>query len=58
VLGLGMDEMNEDEDAHITVSNVPFIAEKDFLLKYGTSYALTMNEQKEVVLTPLGNSPA
>ena len=53
-----MDEMDEDEDAHITISNVPFIAEKDFLLKYGTSYALTMNEQKEVVLTPLGNSPA
>jgi hypothetical protein len=58
VLGLGIDEMDEDEDEQISIKNIPFIAEKDFLIKYGTAFELTMNEQKEVVLTPLGTTSA
>ncbi|MDD2967717.1 MAG: hypothetical protein PHN64_09635 [Desulfovibrionaceae bacterium] len=58
MLGLGIDEMDEDEDEQISIKNIPFIAEKDFLMKYGTAFELTMNEHKEVVLTPLGTTSA
>lgn len=35
MLGLGMDEADEEEDEQISVNEVPFIASRDFLLKYG-----------------------
>ena len=50
-----MDEMVEDEDERISVNDVPFVAERDFLLKYGNSFALEFSEQKQVVLTALAN---
>ncbi|HMM38214.1 MAG TPA: ErpA-related iron-sulfur cluster insertion protein [Desulfovibrio sp.] len=50
MLGLGMEEADEDEDERIDVDGVPFIAEKDFLLKYGKSYTLTFDENKQTVL--------
>jgi len=53
VLGLGIDEADEDEDVQIEVSDVPFIAEEDFLTKYGKDFSLVFNENKEVVLTAL-----
>ena len=53
MLGLGMEEMDEDEDEKIMISNLPFIAEKDFLLKYGNKFSLTLNEEKQLVLTSL-----
>ncbi len=49
-----MDEVDEDEDEQLDVDGVNFIAENDFLLKYGSAFELTLNENKEVVLTPLG----
>jgi hypothetical protein len=52
VLGLGIDEPDEDEDARIEVDDVPFIAEEDFLTKYGKKYSLSFGDNKEVVLTP------
>jgi hypothetical protein len=52
VLGLGIDEEDEDEDVHIDVGDIPFIAEEDFLTKYGRKFDLTFNGNKEVVLTP------
>lgn len=57
MLGLGIDEADEDEDVRIMVSDVPFIAEKDFLSKYGKKYSLGFNENKEVSLTPLAGEP-
>lgn len=53
VLGLGIDEAEEDEDVQIEISDVPFIAEEDFLAKYGKDFSLVFNENKEVVLTAL-----
>jgi len=50
VLGLGMDEPDEDDDKQIEVNGVPFIAEEDFLDKYGKDFSLTFGENKEVVL--------
>lgn len=41
----------------IDVNDVPFIAEKDFVSKYGKKYSLTFSESKEVVLTPLEAEP-
>lgn len=52
MLGLGIDEPDEDEDIQIEVDDVPFIAEEDFLTKYGKKYALNFSDNKEVVLTP------
>jgi len=48
-----MEEMDEDEDEKISVNGVPFIAERDFLLKYGREFALSFNDDKQVVLTAL-----
>jgi len=48
-----MDEMDEDEDAKIEIDGVPFIASEDFLTKYGKAFALSFNEEKQVVLTAL-----
>ncbi|NJB69151.1 hypothetical protein GGQ74_002848 [Desulfobaculum xiamenense] len=48
-----MDEFDEDEDARIEVDGMPFIAEKDYLEKYGTAFALSFGENNEVVLSPV-----
>ncbi|HMM38213.1 MAG TPA: ErpA-related iron-sulfur cluster insertion protein [Desulfovibrio sp.] len=53
MLGLGLEEAVEGEDERIDVDGVPFIAEKDFLLKHGKSYMLTLDENKQTVLTAL-----
>lgn len=48
-----MDEMEEDEDEKIVVEDVPFIADNDFLTKYGKAFELSFNEDRQVVLTAL-----
>ena len=53
MLGLGMDEKDEDEDEQLDVKGIPFIAGQDFLLKYGRAFELSFNDDKQVVLTPL-----
>lgn len=53
ILGLSIEEMDEDEDEKIDVRGVPFIAEKDFLLKYGKSFQLKLDDDKQVVVTAL-----
>ena len=50
-----MDEMDEDEDERSEVSGVPFIAEGSFLFKYGRSFGLSYNKDKQVVLSVLGS---
>ncbi|NJB69152.1 iron-sulfur cluster insertion protein [Desulfobaculum xiamenense] len=50
ILGLGMEERDEDEDVSVEVQGVPFIADKDFLVKYGTTFTLEFNENGEVVM--------
>lgn len=53
MLGLGIDELNDDEDEIYTTSGLSFIAEKDFIIKYGTHYKLSIQkDSKEIVLTP------
>ena len=53
MLGLGMEEMDEDEDTKIEIDGVPFIADESFLLKYGKNFNLSLNDDKQVVLTAL-----
>lgn len=48
-----MDEPDEDEDVQTTIDDVPFVAEKDFLTKYGTAFSLSYNDNREVVLSPV-----
>ena len=50
MLGLGMEEMDEDEDEKIEVDGVPFIAEGAFLHKHGRNFELSFNEEKQLVL--------
>ena len=52
-LGLGLDEMDEDEDEKIIVDGVPVLAGQDFLMKYGSSYEISRNAENKVILTPL-----
>ncbi|OIO00909.1 MAG: hypothetical protein AUJ49_08910 [Desulfovibrionaceae bacterium CG1_02_65_16] len=51
-----MEEADEDEDEQISVGDVPFIAEKDFLLKYGRTYLLAADENQQIVLTSATSS--
>ena len=44
---------DEDEDEKIVVEDVPFIADNDFLTKYGKAFELSFNEDRQVVLTAL-----
>ncbi len=45
-----MDEPDEDEDETINIQDIPFVAEKSFLEKNGTSYEISLNEDKRVTL--------
>ena len=53
ILGLSFEEMDDDEDEKIVMDGIPFIAERDFLLKYGRSFSLGFNEDRQVTLTPV-----
>ena len=53
VLGLAMEEMDEDEDESTVVEDVTFIADSDFLLRYGRKFALGFNEEKQVEVRAL-----
>lgn len=48
-----MEEMDEDEDEKILVDDVPFIADNDFLTKYGKAYELGFNDEKQVEVRAL-----
>ena len=50
-LGLGMDAADEEEDVKTRIHDVPFVAEKDFLLKHGNEFSLSFCEDKGVVVT-------
>lgn len=50
MLGLGMDEADEEEDEQISVNEVPFIASRDFLLKYGKNFDLHLDDAGQVIL--------
>ena len=50
-LGLGMDAPDAEEDEQTQVHGVPFVAEKDFLLKHGNAFSLSFSEDKGVVVT-------
>ena len=52
LIGLSIDKFDENEDEKTNVGGVPFIAEKNFLEKYGKSYELGMGENKQVVVSP------
>ena len=53
VLGLAMEEMDGDEDESVQVEDVTFIADGDFLLRYGRKFALGFNEEKQVEVRAL-----
>ena len=53
MLGLGMDEADEEEDEQISVNEVPFIASRDFLLKYGKNFDLHLDDAGQVILAAL-----
>lgn len=52
-IGLSIDKFDENEDEKADVRGVPFIAEKEFLMKYGKSFELSMGENKQVVVSPV-----
>ncbi|MDO4840314.1 MAG: ErpA-related iron-sulfur cluster insertion protein [Desulfovibrionaceae bacterium] len=52
-IGLSIDKFDENEDEKADVRGVPFIAEKEFLMKYGKSFELSMGESKQVVVSPV-----
>ena len=47
VLGLALEE-RDDEDESTTVEDVTFIADGDFLLRYGRKFALEFNGEKQL----------
>ena len=51
MLGLSIDEMDEDEDSKIMNNNLPFIAENDFLAKHGNVFDITVGENKEILVS-------
>ncbi len=53
LMGLSIDKFDENEDEKTNVGSVPFIADKNFLMKHGKSYALSMGENKQVVVIPV-----
>ena len=53
ILGLGMDEPDEEEDICIDIDGVPFVAARDFLDKYGKRFSLGYNANREVLLEAL-----
>ena len=53
MLGLGMDEADEEEDEQISVNEVPFNASRDFLLKYGKNFDLHLDDAGQVILAAL-----
>ncbi|MCG8529735.1 MAG: hypothetical protein MI749_03615 [Desulfovibrionales bacterium] len=55
MLGLGMEEFDEDDDEveYLEIDDIKFMAEEDFLLKYGRAFDLSFSDKKEVVLKPL-----
>lgn len=46
-----MDEADEDEDERMSIKDIPFAAERDFLEKYGRSFNLGLDENRQVVLS-------
>ena len=53
ILGLALEEKDEDEDESVDVKDVTFIADSDFLLRYGRKFALTFNDEKQVEVKAL-----
>ena len=53
ILGLALEEKDEDEDESVTVEDVTFIADSDFLLRYGRTFALGFNDEKQVEVRAL-----
>lgn len=47
-----MDEPDEDEDEQIMINDVPFAADKDFLLKHGAAFSLSYSEEGGVTVNP------
>ena len=50
-----MEEFDEDDDEveYLEIDDIKFMAEEDFLLKYGRAFDLSFSDKKEVVLKPL-----
>lgn len=53
ILGLALEEKDEDDDESVDVEDVTFIADSDFLLRYGRKFALTFNDEKQVEVKAL-----
>ena len=53
ILGLALEEKDEDEDEGVVVEDVTFIADSDFLLRYGRKFALAFNDEKQVEVRAL-----
>lgn len=56
ILGLGVDEPVEDEDEEMEIRGVPFIAESDFLHRYGREFKVNFSDDGQMVVEALGQS--
>lgn len=50
VLGLSIDEFNEDDDTKISINGIEIIAENEFIDKYGKDYTIAINENNVISL--------
>lgn len=50
-----MEEYDEDDDEleYLEIDDIKFMADEDFLVKYGRKFELSFGENKEVVLKAL-----
>ena len=49
ILGLAIEELDEEEDETIEMQGVTFAAESDFLLRYGREFAVALEDGRMVV---------
>lgn len=50
MLGLSIDEFNEDDDTKISINGIEIIAENEFIDKYGKDYTIAINENNVISL--------
>lgn len=50
-----MEEYDEDDDEieYLEIDNIKFMADEDFLVKYGRKFDLSFSDKREVVLKAL-----
>ena len=51
LFGVSMDDLG-DSDVSTVVNSIQFVADKDFLSQYGESFAISLDENQSLTVTP------